>query len=191
MFVSLSRRKKQMRVASNLLTSIALACSVGVPLAPAQDKVTEHTYRLAESESSPNAVIDEVAWLAGHWLGEGLGGISEEVWSPPRAGAMMGAYRLIKDGKTAFYEILTIMEERGSLVFRLKHFNADLTAWEEKEKTVDFPLVKLEKNAAHFRGLSLYREGDVLTIYLALHQDDGSVEEAVFRQKKVNATKED
>lgn len=56
---------------------------------------------------------------------------------------MMGMYRLIRNAKPAFYELCTIVEENGSLVLRLKHFNPDLKGWEETDKTVDFPLVAL------------------------------------------------
>ena len=46
---------------------------------------------------------------------------------------MMGSYRLVKDDKVIFYELQTIVEQGSSLVFRLKHFNADLSGWEEKQ----------------------------------------------------------
>lgn len=175
-----------MRLAKSLL-AMFLTMFVFAPCALGYERLTENTYRLGPSEASPPARIEDMAWLAGHWVGEGLGGVSEEVWSTPRGGAMMGAYRLVKDDEPAFYEMLTIMEEGGSLVFRLKHFDADLTAWEEKEETVDFPLVALEETAVHFEGLSFHRQGGELTIYLALHQDDGSVREAVFTHEKVRA----
>ena len=170
-------------VNSLLLTFLTPAFLAPAPMS--HEKLTEHTYRLSDDAKTPPASVEDVAWLAGHWLGEGLGGISEEVWSPPRAGAMMGAFRLVRENKPVFYEMLTIMEENGSLVFRLKHFNADLTAWEEKEKTVDFPLVAVEENAVHFQGLSLHLEDEKLKIYLALHQDDGSIQEAVFSHERI------
>ncbi|HEX2445685.1 MAG TPA: DUF6265 family protein, partial [Vicinamibacterales bacterium] len=102
----------------------------------AQEKLTERTFRLKAGEKSPPAAIADMAWLAGRWVGEALGGASEEIWSEPRAGAMMGMYRLVRDGKPIFYELLTIVEENGTLMLRLKHFNADLTGWEEKLKTI-------------------------------------------------------
>ena len=44
----------------------------------------------------------DIEWLAGARLGEGLGGVSEEVWSSPQYGAMMGSYRPIVDKKNCF-----------------------------------------------------------------------------------------
>lgn len=100
---------------------------------------------------------------------------------------MMGMYRIVRDGKPVFYELMTFVEEKGSLVFRLKHFNADLTGWEEKEITVDFPFVAKGGGMMHFEGVSLHREGDrALTIYLAMRQNDGSVHEEVFRYTRVS-----
>jgi hypothetical protein len=107
----------------------------------AHERLTEHTFKLSAGKQSPAATIADMAWLAGHWTGEGLGGLIEEVWSPPRNGVMMGMFRLVRDGKPIFYELLTLAEERGSLTLRLKRFNADLTGWEEKDKTIDFPFI--------------------------------------------------
>jgi len=90
----------------------------------------------------PSATVGDVAWIAGHWRGEAFGGIAEELWSAPEGGSMMGAYRMIRDGKVVFYELQTITEENSSLVFKLKHFNADLSGWEGKEAaaSITFPL---------------------------------------------------
>lgn len=40
---------------------------------------------------------------------------------------------------TMFSEYMQIAPDGDSLIVRLKHFNADLTGWEEKDKTVNFP----------------------------------------------------
>jgi len=126
-----------------------------------------------------------MAWLAGRWTGEGLGGVSEEIWSPPAGGAMIGVYRLLKEGKPLFYELLLLVEENGSLNLKLKHFNPDLTGWEEKGDFVDFPLVALEGSAAHFDGLTFERQPDgALHIYLLLRGKDGMVREELFRMRR-------
>src|SRR5688572_22036134 len=96
----------------------------------AQIKNTENTLKLAEGQTGEKAVIADMAWLAGSWSGEGLGGISEEVWGPPAAGVMVGTYRLIKSGKAVFYEMCWMLEAEGTLILRLKHFDPDLTGWE-------------------------------------------------------------
>jgi hypothetical protein len=167
-----------------LTTGGVIAFLVAAPVL-AQDKITERTFKLAAGAKPPAATLADMAWLAGHWTGEALGGVSEEIWSAPGAGAMMGMYRLIKNGKPVFYELLTIVEENGSLALRLKHFHPNLTGWEEKDKTVDFPLVALEKGAVHFEGMSFHpREDGTLVVYLAIGQKDGSVREEAFPYKR-------
>ena len=73
---------------------------------------------------------------------------------------MMGMYRLVRDGKPVFYELLTLVEENGTLMLRLKHFHPDLKGWEEKGHTVEFPLVALADGAVHFEGMSFHPRGN-------------------------------
>jgi Domain of unknown function (DUF6265) len=167
------------------IVSISLAVGLYALPAFAQEKLTERTFRLKAGTPSPSATIKDMAWLAGHWVGEALGGVSEEIWSEPGAGAMMGMYRLIRNGKPVFYELLTIVEENGSLLLRLKHFNPNLTGWEEKLKTIDFPLVAKADGAIHFEGMSFHPQGtDALIVYLAINQKDGTVREEAFPYKR-------
>ena len=150
----------------------------------AQEKLTEHTLQLAAGAAGPPARVTDFAWLEGHWQAEALGGEAEEIWSPPGAGTMVGMFRLIQDGKPGFYEIFTLTEEGPTLLLRLKHFNPDLTGWEEKDETVDFPLVAIEEGQAFFDGLTYQRRGpDEMQVYLAMHTKDG-VEEVVFAWKR-------
>jgi hypothetical protein len=144
------------------------------------------TARRLGDKPSPPATLADVAWLAGHWVGDGLGGVSEETWSPARAGTMMGTYRLVKDGKPVFYEFLLLAEENGTLAMKLKHFNPDFSGWEEKTGFVTFKLVAVEPRAAHFDGLSYVREGeDEMRIYLILRERDGRVHEELFKMRRV------
>jgi hypothetical protein len=155
--------------------------------ARAQERLTEHTLKLSAGKQSPAATIADMAWLAGHWVGDGLGGATEEVWSPPRNGVMMGMFRLFRGDKPIFYELLTLAEEKGSLTLRLKHFNADLTGWEEKDKTIDFPFITKADGVAHFDGLAWSPEGeDAMTIYLAIRRD-GNIREEKFHLRRVSA----
>jgi len=168
--------------------AVVLLCSAAS--VHGQEKMTEHTLKLGTDAESPRATLSDMAWLAGHWAGPALGGEAEEIWSPPKADAMMGMYRLVRDGKVVFYELLTLVQEGDSLVLRLKHFNPDLTAWEEKQKTVDFRLVGLGEGIAQFEGMSLHREGDArLTVYLAIEGKDGALHEQAFRYTRARSGK--
>ena len=163
------------------MTSFVLAAALVLGQA-AQEPF--HARRLGD-QPSPPATLADIAWLQGRWVGDGLGGVSEEVWSPPDGGVMMGMYRLLKDGKPVFYEFLMLAEENGSLVMKLKHFNPDFSGWEEKAGFVTFKLAAVEPRAVHFSGLSYLREGDEeLRIYLLLKDKDGKVREELFKMRR-------
>jgi hypothetical protein len=139
---------------------------------------TAHTLKLVPGAARPKAALSSVAWLVGSWKGQGLGGVSEETWSAPAGGVMMGMYRLVIDGKPSFYEFLHLAEDQGSLVLKLKHFNADLTAWEEKERFVTFELVKMSEQELFFDGLTFRRlTDDRMEIFLAILRKGQVVEE--------------
>lgn len=160
-----------------LLTFIALPW---LPAAAAQERMTERTLRLPAGGVSPPATLAEMKWMEGRWTGKALGGEVEEIWSAPQAGAMLGLFRLVRDGKPVFYELMTVVEEKGSLVLRLKHFNPDLTGWEEKDQSEEFRLVAIRDGAVHFEGMSMHPEGDSFTVHLAIEHKDGTLEEATF-----------
>jgi hypothetical protein len=81
-----------------------------------------------------------------------------------------------------FYELITIVEENKTLVMKLKHFNSDMTGWQEKDVSVRFPLVKLSPQEVLFEGLTYRREKDgSLQIFLSEKQKSGKVEEQEFR----------
>jgi hypothetical protein len=156
-----------------------------VTVAAAQVGVTANTVRLDAGAASPPATLAEMAWLAGSWRGEGLGGVVEEIWSPPSAGSMMGAFRLVRNGTTSFYELMALVEHEGSLVLRLKHFDADLTGWEEKDETVEFPLVAVDGDWFRFDGLSIHRRNtEAMSVYVAISSNDGEAREAAFEYSR-------
>lgn len=136
-------------------------------------------------QQSPRANLTAVNWLSGHWRGEAFGGLIEEIWTPALGTSMMGAFKLVVEGQVQFYEIETISQVNDTLMFRLKHFNKDLTGWEEKDKTVDFALVKVTKNKVYFNGLTLERINDnEISIYVAI-EDSGNTTEEKFNYKRV------
>jgi hypothetical protein len=148
----LNRNRASVLLASLLLTGAGSAMAV--------EPHTEHTFRLSEGESSPAASLADAAWLVGIWTGTAFGKQFEEVWNPPSAGSMIGLFKLFGEDSVEFYELLLLTVEEGTLSLKVKHFNADFSAWEEKGDFVDFRLVKREENALHFAGISFYRRDD-------------------------------
>jgi hypothetical protein len=125
--------------------------------------------------------IEDAAWLAGRWVGEGLGGKVEETWAPAAGGQMVGHFQLVKDGKPAFYEIMLIDSQAGGLRLRVKHFNPDFTAWEDKAGWHSFEPVAVEPDKLSFKGLVLRRQGDRLTITVMFRSRDGTVRAEVLK----------
>ena len=170
-----------MKISKVIVLAISLLILL-VSVASAQPE----TRALDPELGSPQAKIEDVAWLEGHWSGPGLGGIAEEIWSPATAHTMMGMFRFIDGDSIGFYEIFIIAEENGSLVLKLKHFNADLTGWEEKDEMVTFPLVELGPEVAYFDGLTYRRvDENKLHVFVRMETGEGATEELGFHYELV------
>ena len=168
-----------------LITFFLCVTTTSSPNTSAAEPMTPNTLRLAQGEPSPAATIDDMAWYAGTWRGAGLGGNNEEIWSPPMNGSMMGMYRLFGGDGAVFYEFLTIVEERGSLTLRLKHFHPDLRGWEDRDEQVRMPLVAKREGRIYFDGLTFEPQADgSVTIYLAIESRKGAVREEVFKYQR-------
>lgn len=146
---------------------LVILCLLAMPAALSAQDVR----RLGDNES-PQANLGQLSWLVGSWRGTGLGGESHEAWLPAAHDQMAGIFHQSRDGNLLFYEILQFVPRDGSLVLRLKHFNGDLSGWEDNsaESAIEFPLVAIEENAAYFSGLTYQRVGeDGLQVHLRLH----------------------
>jgi len=130
--------------------------------------------RVPVQEGASGVSVDGLSWLAGTWEGTGLGGECEEIWSVPRAGAMLGVFRLLRDGEPEFYELMLLTRDREGLALKVNHFSPDFSAWEEGDEAVRFPFSGLEGRRARFGGLVLERRGDRLGIDVTFRDDDGS-----------------
>jgi len=136
------------------------------------------------TKESPNASLADVSWIQGSWHGEAFGGVVEEIWSPPLGNSMMCVFKLVVNNKVKFYEIVTISEEYNTLILRLKHFNADLTGWEEKDETVDFHLVKVTENKVFFDGFTFERISEnEINLYVVISHNEEK-EEVKFNYRK-------
>lgn len=124
--------------------------------------------------------INDYRWLTGQWYGPGMGGMNEEVWSEPEDGTMMGMYRHIKEGKTVFYEFLLLSSEG----IKLKHFNPDLSSWEEKAETTDFEMVSFTENKLEMKALTFERISEnEMEIRLRM-RSKGEVRTVVFEMRR-------
>ena len=140
----------------------------------------------ASAIAAPAATLADVAWMQGNWEGEGIEGAPAlEAYAPAAGGQMVGHFRQLNtDGSVMFYELITIVEQGGTLAYRLKHFNADLTGWEEKDKVVSFPLTDRNGDRLDFSGLVYERTGkDSMTATVKV-SEGGKTETLVFRFRR-------
>lgn len=166
---------------------LSLFCFLLIAGASYGQKVFPNTLFYNDSVASPKATLSDIKWLAGHWQGEAFGGMVEEIWAPPAGNSMMGTFKLVVDDVVQFYEIETISEENGTLLLRLKHFNANLTAWEEKDETIDFKLVKVADHTIYFDGFTIeYLNENEMNMYVVI-DEAGENKEILFQYNKVPA----
>ena len=129
------------------------------------------------NQKSQAASINDIAWIAGSWEGEAFGGVTEEIWSEPLAGTMMGSFKLVNDDAISFYEFMTISEIDETLRLQIKHFDAALVGWEEKDKSVDFKFIKQEGRFAYFDNFTMEKVNeDHINIYVVISEGESSEE---------------
>ena len=161
-----------------------LAVFVAVVLQAVPPALAHETRVAPEEHVPPSASLEDMKWLTGQWSGNGIGGApAYESWLPPTGKTMVGSFVQMADDETIrFTEHLYLMEEEGTLVLRLKHFNADLTGWEEKDDMLTFRLVAIGPCAAYFHALTLRCDGeDGLLAAVRMKSDKPEPQELVFR----------
>jgi hypothetical protein len=103
----------------------------------------------AETGSVRSSLAD-LAWLAGSWRLEGPGQFLEERWSPPVGNAMVGHFRWVRGDALWMTELLTIAEEEGEVIFRLRHFSDRMRPWEDPDDPFVYRLTEREPGRVAF-----------------------------------------
>jgi len=140
------------------------------------------------TEATAHHSIEDVAFLAGAWEGEVFGGVGEEYWTQPRAGSMLGVFRLIDDDETTITEYFIVHESEDGVWLRFKHFNTRFDTW-DTDGPLTFRLIEASPERALFRSpdpaqapnLLEYRlDGERLVVRVAGPADDGGEEPDQF-----------
>ena len=133
------------------------------------------------------ADIAALAWITGRWVGSHGAEAIEETWGPALAGGMMGMFRATTDGHPRFYELITFDTEGDGLVCRFRHFNRDMTGWEEKDAPLELDLVSVREGEALFLRRGTHRwmtyrleAPDRLTVFFE-NEDQGHDAEDEYR----------
>lgn len=145
--------------------------------------VAQEVLHLKKNEPAAAGKVEDLAWMAGYWKGTGFGGDCEELWLPPQGNSMTGIFRFVENGKLVFSEYMVLHESEGQLLLKVKHFSDDFFPWEEKEKWINFRFIKTTGQTAYFSGLTIQRDGDSMTLKLAMEQDGKrSIETFVYQK---------
>ena len=97
---------------------------------------------------------------------------------------MVGMFKLFGDDGVAMYELMVMTVEDGTLSLKIRHFNPDFTAWEDKTEDVTLQLVKKEDNALHFGMVSFYRRNDDRIDAYILFRDGDEVFERLIAYER-------
>lgn len=133
---------------------------------------------LAETPAAGPGAGDlaSLAWMAGSWSGEEGGTRSEEHWTRPAGGLMLGLHRDLRDGRAGF-EFLRIAETGEGVVYLASPGGREPTA---------FPLLESSPGRAVFANpehdfpqrILYWRDGDDLCAAV-----EGSVDGEMARQE--------
>lgn len=142
--------------------------------------------RAYATEPSENRIaLADLAWLEGCWAGTGFGKRVGECWMSAPDGRLTGMFQMIDaDGRQTMSEIFVLTEFEDGPAIRLKHFNPDLTGWEDRDEFIVFPLRETGADFARFDGLtySLADDGRLIVELMVKQGGEASLERLEFKR---------
>jgi hypothetical protein len=145
---------------------------------------------LCHGQQARSSALQPLAFLSGRWVSEEPGEMQEENWLPVSGESMVGSFRIVRRGKPVFYEFWAVEVDENRPVLKLKHFNADLAGWEEKDSSTKMPLTSISPDDAVFAepdgsvSLHYHRSGDRLTCVVH-HVRNGQASDETFALTRV------
>ena len=111
--------------------------------------VVAATFTAAGDTPKKGYGLKDVAWFIGQWKSPSSEKLtSEEHWSEPAAGAMIGMFRMLNGEKPIVYEFLMIEEGNDGVYMRLRHFKAAMA--EVEKEPIRLKLTKASATEAVF-----------------------------------------
>ena len=90
----------------------------------------------ALAQKVPAVKLTDFGWLEGRWRGDWGPRVAEQVWMAPRAGLMVGVFRLIEGDKPLVIELFSMVQKPDGINFYFRHFTSELVPWEKSDATV-------------------------------------------------------
>jgi hypothetical protein len=103
-----------------------------------QASASSQALSAAPPETKPpdgRPTLSDFAWLEGKWQGAWGPRVAEEVWTAPKAGQMLGLFRVIENDKTLVIELFSLFETPDGVALRFRHFTPALVPWEQSGLT--------------------------------------------------------
>jgi hypothetical protein len=122
-------------MASKWIPALLVACLASASWAGAQDD------KAKKPESAAKHTIDELSFISGDWEMKTDTGRTQENWTHPDGGSMLGTGRVIRDEKMVFFEFLRIETRNDNLFYVAQPGGGSGTV---------FRLTSLEKKTAVF-----------------------------------------
>ncbi|MFI4913794.1 MAG: DUF6265 family protein [Steroidobacterales bacterium] len=124
------------------------------------------------SSAAESGELAQMQWLVGVWRSQVPGGQVEEVFEPGNNGELLSTMKMVVGGKVTRYELRSIREKDGKIIFQELGFGADMAALDP------VPVRTLESiDATHinFEGVKLTRTGeDAMTVNVTVRNPDGT-----------------
>jgi hypothetical protein len=98
------------------------------------------------------SALESLSFLKGSWSGKSGNDWVEETWSAAHGDSIIGMFRWQVDGKqTSMWELLSITDEGGKPVLRLRHFDSKFEPWKSETGPVEpMPAAELSPGRALF-----------------------------------------
>ncbi len=101
--------------------------------------------------AGPQASVNDLGWMTGHWVGAAGPNTLEENWILPEGGSLAAIVRMTGDGGTSMFEVIAIEEKDGSLVLSIQQWDAGFVPRAEAQK---MELVEISENKVTFKAVS-------------------------------------
>jgi Domain of unknown function (DUF6265) len=105
---------------------------------------------ISDGQPVHDRVLQPLNFLSGRWVSETPTEMQEEIWTPVSGDSMIGSFRILQHGRPVFYEFWVVEVDDNRPVLKLKHFDAGLLGWEEKNATTKMPLISTAESDAVF-----------------------------------------
>jgi Domain of unknown function (DUF6265) len=177
------------------LRSVAVFVSLALSVLLLQPLRADETV-LVKPKHIDHPTVQSLSFMCGCWITKAPSGDGaiEENWTRAIGNSMVGTCRFIERQQARMFELLTIEDSSSSPVMRIRHFDAQLNAREEKSSPIQCNLESCTEQEAIFSCTSdpgglkhiIYSRPAADTLNAIVEKErDGKTSRSVFEYKRV------